>query len=376
MDNSVRDTFLEINLDNFRNNIKSIKSFIGSKVGIMAMVKANAYGHGLIECAKAASDCGVEMLGVGFTSQAIMIREAGIKTPILVMVSESYEHIPYLVDNYVTISLNSAETLSMIEKYAAESGRTCHVHVKVDTGMGRNGLDTESAYNITLRAFENDKISVDGIYSHFPCADEDDDRISRFQIKLFSLLLERLAKKNARPKTAHICNSAGTLKYPEAHFEMVRPGLLTYGILPCSDNNCLSLDPVMTWKSRITVLRDVPPGYPVSYGCTYQTSRKSKLATIPVGYGDGYRRCLSNKGFALINGKKAPILGRVCMDQTVFDVTDAGPVKVGDPVILMGVQDNETITASEMAEFAETISYEILTGITSRVPRIYSGFSR
>ena len=365
------DTVAITDLAAYKRNIQKILSYIGESVRLMAVVKANAYGHGMAECAQTALQTGASMLGVAFGSEGAKLRSSGITAPVHVLAQESFDVISTLIDNDLIISLTSFTMLDELQKVLAQNKRTCRVHIKVDTGMGRIGIQPDDAPKLVEKAWNTPGITVEGIFTHFPSADEDRDRFSLNQIEIFNGLLRELTSRGIRPKLAHMCNSAGTLKFPEAHFDLVRPGIMTYGLIPYpGSEEKLTLDPVMSFKSKIAFIKEVPSGFAVSYGGTFVTKRPSRLATVPVGYADGYNRHLSNKGKAIVNGTTVPVVGRVCMDQTVFDITDAGDVREGDPIILIGKDGDKRITAEDHAQIAGTISHEIVTGITSRVFRI------
>ena len=367
-----RDTVAVTDLGAYKRNLEKIIASTGSAVRLMAVVKCNAYGHGMIECARTAIDAGASMLGVAFASEGEKLRKAGFTGPILVFSPEPEDHLSELIEHGLTPTLTSLDMLEDLKEVLAQKKSTCTVHINVDTGMGRVGIKPEEAIELTQRAGECPGITVEGIYSHFPSADEDRDDYSLRQIGRFKKLLDALMQRGIRPPIAHICNSAGTLKFPGAHFDMVRPGIMTYGLSPYrGSSGKLELEPVLSLISRVGFIKEVPAGTAISYGGTFITNRRSVLATVPVGYGDGYNRHLSNKSRALVNGISVPVAGRVCMDQTVFDVTDAGDVHVGDAVTLIGCDGDERITVEEHAKIAGTISHEIVTGITGRVSRAF-----
>lgn len=358
------------NLDNYAANLRKIKTFIGPDTGLMAVVKSNAYGHGMVACARSAVKAGAAMLGVCFASEGIALRKAGITAPILALGPESIDNLPVMIENDITISLNSFHMLEALTGILGSSGRRCRVHVKIDTGMGRIGVQPGTGMRLVEAASNTPGIEVEGIFMHFPSSDEDNDAYTRGQIQRFGDLLSDLEARHIRPPAAHACNSAGTLKFPEAHFELVRPGIMTYGLLPYPGAwDVLPLEPVLSWESRITFIKEVPAGFAVSYGGTFVTKRPSRLATVPVGYGHGYKRFLSNRGRAVVGGVHVPIAGRICMDQTVFDITDAGDAAIGDVITLIGRNGSRSVTVEEHAEIGGTITHEIVTGITGRVSR-------
>ncbi|MFC1693648.1 alanine racemase [Candidatus Latescibacterota bacterium] len=365
-------TVATTDLNAYKRNIVKIISFVGDSVKVMAVVKANGYGHGMVECARTALEAGVDILGVAYAYEGIALRDAVITAPILVMASDQLDSLSTMVDYNLTISLTSFEMLENLKKELSSRNGTCRIHVKVDTGMGRLGIQPEKTAELIETAGNIPGITVEGIFTHFPSADEDMDSFSLKQIKKFSDILENLSNRGLRPPIAHMCNSAGTLKFPGAHFDLIRAGIMTYGLIPFpGSQEILEVEPVLSWKSRICFIKEVPVGFTVSYGSTFITERPSRLATVPIGYADGYKRLLSNRGKAIVNGVAVPVAGRVCMDQTVFDITDAGDVRIGDPIILIGKQGDARITAEDHAEIAGTITHEIVTGISGRVSRTF-----
>ncbi|MFC1551742.1 alanine racemase [Candidatus Latescibacterota bacterium] len=364
------DTVAITNLAAYKQNLQKIKSYIGDSVELMAVVKGNAYGHGMTGCAQTAIQSGASWLGVAVSSEGVELREAGITAPILVMTQESREYLSVLIKNGLTISLTSRLMLDELETILAAEGGSCTVHINVDTGMGRVGVTAGEAEELVEAARNIPEVTVEGIYTHFCCADEKSDPFSQRQIELFKGIVQNLEQKGLRPEIVHMCNSAGTLRFPEAHFDLVRPGIMTYGLIPYSgSSDTLVLEPVLSLKSKISFIKDVYAGTSISYGSTFITKRPSRLATVPIGYADGYNRRMSNRGHAIVNGIAVPVAGRITMDQTVFDITDAGEVHVGDTITLIGTDGDKTITVEDHAHIAETISHEIVTGITGRVSR-------
>ena len=369
---SVQDNLLTIDLDTYKRNIGGIVRHTGDTTAVMAVVKGDGYGHGMLRCAAAALKAGASWLGVAHAWEGIILREAGFTAPILVMGSEFPENIPSMIDGDLSFSVASPDMLDAVEHVCRTTGAPCRIHIKVDTGMGRFGMPPDDSLPMFERAAVIPGVTIEGVFTHFSCADHDNESFSREQIGRFTELLSRLDRHGLRPPVAHMCNSPGTIKFPEAHFDLVRAGLISYGLAPYpSSGERFPLEPVLTWTARIAYIKEVPAGFRVSYGGTYITERPSRLAVVPVGYADGYRRRLSNCGRGIVNGISVPVAGNVCMDHTVFDVTGAGDVHLEDSITLIGAAGDERITAEELAEKVGTINYEITTCISSRVPRSY-----
>ncbi len=365
-------TFAEINLNALSHNFQAVRKRTKNK-NIIAVVKAGAYGHGSIEASKCLLKSGAAMLGTAFAEEAIELRRSGIKAPILVFFD------PDNIDAYFKYSLRpvvfdykSAEAFSL---RARKFNKKIPVHIKVDTGMGRVGLNIDNALTEILKIAELKNIRPEGLMSHFSDADLTDKDFTVFQIKTFKKLIGSLRKKKINFKYRHIANSAAVLQFPSAHLNMVRPGIMLYGYGPGKRNNLKPgtgrLRPVLSLKSKPIFIKTVPAGTPISYGRTFITKRKSIIATIPVGYADGYSRKLSNCGEVLINGQRAPVVGRVCMDTVMVDTTHIPDLNVNTEVTLIGSQGKEKITAQDIADRIESIPYEILTAIGPRVKRIF-----
>lgn len=359
-----------INLDALDENLKTVKKVLGNKKILLA-IKADAYGHGAKEIA-AHLDGKVDMFGVAGIEEGINLRtNSKIHSPILVLSPIPYSGIEALFTYNLTPSITEKEFAWVLALAAKKYNRPIKVHIEVDTGMGRTGLSlTEALETITkINAFPY--LIVEGIFTHFPAADSDLS-FSQEQIDKFTQLTESLAKAGSRPVIRHIANSAGFLNFPQSYFDMIRPGLIIYGIQPNHNTNLtLDLKPVMSLRSRVVNLRQVPKGTSISYDRTYVTKRDSLIAVITAGYGDGYPWSLSNTGEVIVSGKRAKIVGNVCMDLTMIDVTDIEGVKIGDIVTLIGTAGDETISVNEVAHWAKTIPYEIITRISPRVPRLF-----
>ena len=357
--------FAEINLSALSHNLEVVRGETGDN-NILAVVKAGAYGHGAVEISKHLIKKGISKLGVAFTEEAIELRESGITTPILIFFDRDN------IDACFTHNLTPVVfDFSAAKKFSAEAcrrKRKIAIHIKVDTGMGRLGFDAGKARTEIPEIAALENIETEGLMSHFSEADLHDKDFANEQIKAFVSLAKDLKQKKIHFKYLHMANSAAVLSLPGAHFNMVRPGIMLYG---CGFPGVKGLKPVLSLKSKIIYLKKVAPGVPISYGRTFITERKSTIATVPVGYADGYSRKLSNCGEALINGKRAPVAGRVCMDTIMLDVTDIPDVGYGSDVILIGKQGRESITAGDIADKTGSIPYEVLTSVGQRIKRIY-----
>jgi alanine racemase len=367
-----RPTICHIDLGALRWNLRQIKSKVGPTVKILSMVKANAYGHGAPAVAKALADEGGYAFGVATLEEAVELRQAGIRQPILVVTGVYPEQLGRFIDNRITAVAHDLEALQRLDQAAQLRGAALNVHVKIDTGMGRLGfLPTE--IDSWLPSLRNLKaLKIEGVFSHFSQAESVQGDYTQKQLRIFQDVVARLRSEGIALPLAHLANSAATITLPEAYFDMVRPGIMLYGAYPSpAMMNRIELKPVLTWTTRIMQLKRLPSGTSISYGQTFITRRESLIATLPIGYADGYQRLLSNRAQVLVKGQRAPVAGRVCMDLTMIDVTDIANVQPGDEVVLLGRQGDAAITADEMANWANTISYEIFTSISARVPRIH-----
>lgn len=357
--------FAEIDLNALSHNLMEVKKRVGKKA-IIPIVKANAYGHGLIEVSRHLIEEDVEMLGVAFTEEAIELRESGVEAPILVLFDREdtnayskYNLIPTVFD---------LKTAKRFSEEAYKKNLQQPIHIKIDTGMGRIGIDIRSAEETILRIVRLKNIRAEGLMSHLSDADLEDRDFTLYQIRRFTALINSLKRKGITFKYLHIANSAGILKFPESYMNAVRPGIMLYGYGCCDEDN---LRPVLNLKCKILHLKKVPQGVPISYGRTFITRRMSIIATLPIGYADGYSRRLSNHGEVLINARRAPVVGRVCMDTLMVDVTSIPDITLNSEVILIGSSGKERITAKDIADKTGTIPYEVLTSIGQRVKRVY-----
>ncbi|ACL68930.1 alanine racemase [Halothermothrix orenii] len=367
-----RPTWAEIDLSCLQFNFNQVKEILGSNVKIMSVVKADAYGHGVIPVAKTLVEAGTQRLAVAIPEEGVELREAGLSVPIQVLgeVLPSQYELLFKYDLIPTVGRE--ETALSLNRLAAKYNVVKKVHIKVDTGMGRIGVRPREAVGFVKKVNSLSNIKIEGLMTHFASADERDKSYTYEQWDKFKQVLDGLNKLRIDIPIKHSSNSAAIIDFKKFGLDMVRPGIMLYGLKPSRDLiNNIDLKPVLTWKTRIVYLKEVPPGTGISYGTTYVTNRKSKIATLPVGYADGYPRILSNQGQVLVRGRKAPIRGRVCMDQIMIDVTEIPDVRVGDEVVLIGEQGTQKISATDIAEKADTINYEIVCGISQRVPREY-----
>ncbi|MCX7984831.1 MAG: alanine racemase [Bacteroidetes bacterium] len=370
-----RPTRAEISLPNLRNNLAIVQSLIKPDVHIMAIVKANAYGHGLFEISRELLAHGVHYLGVAFLEEALYLRHCGITAPIVVLGAINSDQIAEFIEHNIEITSSSIDKSQAINAVAHQLGKKAIVHLKIDTGMERIGVHWYNAEKFIDTTYNLDSIIVRGVFSHLAKA-ESDATFTEEQITRFNSVLERMDKKNLLPPLIHIANSAGILYYPHAHYTMVRPGIMLYGYhprgyFPNVSFNGRTLKPVMTLKTKVAYFKVVPPNTGISYNHTYVTKSQTRIVTLPIGYGDGYSRHLSNKGTVIIRGKEYPIVGTICMDQCMVDIGMDGTAYNGDDVLIFGEMDGFSIPLEKLCEKIGTIPYEVLCTITNRVPRIY-----
>lgn len=367
-----RPVWVEVNLENIRFNLKQIRARVSADALVMAVVKADAYGHGAVPVARAAVEAGADRLAVGLPEEGVQLRNAGFEVPIQVLGEVLPEQIPLLAKHGLIPTVSKLETAAELERITSQLGNRQRVHLKVDTGMGRLGVRPDEVVEFAKRISSFPHLELEGLLTHFAAADEADKEYTRRQWQKFNYAIERLEAAGIRIPVKHCANSAAIIDLPEMELDLVRAGIMLYGLRPSAEvDDSLQLKPALSWKARIVYLKEVDKGSGISYGATYITSDKAEIATIPLGYADGYFRLLSNKGDVLINGRRAPIRGRVCMDQFMVDVTEIPGVSVGDEAVLIGKQGNKEVTAMELADLADTINYEIVSKITKRVPRIY-----
>lgn len=369
---AVRPTHVEVDLSALSGNLTAIRRHVGG-ARVMCILKANAYGHGLLPVAKHMVAQGADYLGVAFLEEGLLLRRAGIATAILVLGGIAGEQLPLFIKNNLTITAPSVEKLRLIDAAAAALKMRARVHLKVDTGMERIGIHYYSAASLLAESLRCKHVEVEGIFTHFANADAADLTHARLQVQRFQEVLSFYEQHSLPCPLRHMANSAGILQLPESHLDMVRPGIMLYGVYPSAECvRSVALSPALSWKSKVAYFKVVQPGHPVSYGSSWSCDHAVRMITVPVGYGDGYFRALSNKAEVIVRGQRHPVAGRVCMDQLMVNL-EQGTAYNGDEVVLLGGQEGENISADEIAAWADTIPYEVLTNINTRVPRIYRG---
>ena len=352
-------------------NLRQIRAKVGHRVKILSMVKANGYGHGAALVAKTLAEEGSDAFGVATFEEGLELRRAGIRRPVIVLAGAYIEQLEQYLQQDLIPVVHDLTLLKHMERTIGEWGASLPVHLKVDTGMGRIGLLATEIDSWLPEIKKLKALKIQGVFSHFSHAESVEGDYTQRQLQLFRGTIDRLRSEQVRPALVHLANSAATISLPAAYFDMVRPGLMLYGLYPSPAMiHQISLRPVLSWQTHILQLKKLPSGSSISYGQTFVTQRPSLVATLPVGYADGYPRLLSNRGEVLVRGQRAPVIGRVCMDLTMIDVTDIRGVNEEDVVVLLGRQGESEISADELAARSNTISYEILTSIGARVPRI------
>ena len=391
-------TRVVVDLGAVAHNISALKGLLSTETRLMAVVKADAYGHGAVQVARSVIENGAHWLAVARISEAVELREAGINVPILLFGDVLPEQVPFLAAHDIRVTLTCLESARAIAEIAARQKKVLKVHVKVDTGMGRLGFlhdqfatpapftrpdpppETDNRIDRPLQCHEEilaiqdlKGIEIEGIYTHLANADARDKAHTLRQISRFKLLINELAQKGLTPPILHAANSAAVIDMPQSHFNMVRPGIAIYGLWPSGemDHTRICLKPAMSIRSRIIHIKDVSKGFKISYGSTHVTRMATRIATIPIGYADGYSRNLSDRGEMIVRGSRAPIIGRVCMDFTMIDVGHISRAALGDEVVILGTQGKETITATDIANRIGTINYEVVAALTRRMPICY-----
>ncbi len=366
----IRPTRVEVDLNAIRANYKKVKQLAGN-CKIMPILKANAYGHGLQRIAQLFEDLNADYLGVAVVEEGILLREKGINIPILVLGGVWGNQVPLFLKHDLTITASSIDKLNQIDDIAGEMKIKAKVHLKIDTGMERIGVHYYSADEFLDAAYICKNIQVEGIYSHFASSDAADLTYAKLQLERFNEVLSFFEKRSIEKPLRHFSNSGAILQLPEANFDMVRPGIMLFGVYPTKEvKKTVEIKPALTWKSLVVYFKVIKPNHPVGYDSTFTTDHNIRAVTIPVGYGDGYLRSMSHKAEVLIGGKRYPVIGTISMDQIIVNI-EQGSAYNGDEVILLGIDGRNSIACDELADWAGTNPYEILTNINTRVPRIY-----
>jgi alanine racemase len=367
---SQRPTRVVVDLDALSHNLAAIRGRVG--VPVMGIVKANAYGHGLVPVARHLEAQGVDQLGVAFLEEGIALRRAGLKLPILVLGGIFGPQVAEYIRHELDITVSSLDKLRQVEGAAAALGRKAGVHLKVDTGMERIGVHSYSCAPFVEAAVASKWIAIKGVYSHLACADDPSSPMTALQVERFAEACAHFDRLGAPMPPRHLANSGGVLHFPQTWLDLVRPGIVLYGVLPDpASQPTLELRPALSLVSQVVYFKVVRAGNTVSYGATWTAARDTRIVTVPIGYGDGWPRALSSQGEVLIRGRRLPIAGRICMDQFMVDVGAEGTAYNEDEVVLIGAQDGAAISTGDVARVAGTIPYEILTGLNERIPREY-----
>jgi len=363
-----RSTKAIVDLKAIAYNVAQIRKRIGSNRDIMAVVKADGYGHGAVEVSLFALKNGANCLGVAVPEEGEQLRRAGVDAPITVLGLIQPEEANKVIDFNLEQTLCSLEVGEALNQIASNKGTVVNVHIKIDTGMGRVGVQPIDALAFVRRIGKFKNLNVKGIFSHFSCADEVNKTVAKKQVEIFDGVVREIETSGVRIPKRHMANSAAILDLPESYYDLVRPGIMIYGLYPSDEvSHSIELKPAMTFMTKVTFVKRVPPGSSISYGRTFTTQKETQVATLPVGYADGYSRLLSGRGEVLIKGHRVPLIGRVCMDMCMVDVSEVENVQPGDEVILFG----ERLPADEVAEKIGTINYEVVCAVGKRVPRVY-----
>lgn len=361
-------TWLEIDLGAIRHNIHLVQAI--SKRAVMAVIKANGYGHGLAEVGRAAESAGAAWCGVARIDEALLLRQAGIALPLLVLGFCPPERVAEAISNQISLSVFNPEIALAMASQARQVGQPLQVHAKIDTGMGRLGMFPQDAVAFMRFLSETPGLTVEGIFTHFARADEPQREETACQIRLFDEVLSGLQSVGLRPPMVHAANSAAALYFPQAAYDMVRPGIAIYGLQPSADAPLpAGFRPALTWKARLVSVKELPANHGVGYNHRYVTARKERIGVVAVGYADGIRRRVGN--FALVGGKCVPMAGGVCMDQCMVHLDGVPEARAGDEVVLIGQQGQGFLSAEVVAESWGTINYEVVCGLQARVPRYY-----
>lgn len=372
----IRPLWIEVDLGALKNNFKAVKKHLAKGVSMAATIKQSAYGHGLLAVAETLSGCGVDCFGVASVEEAIKLRQRKFKEPILILSPVFPKYSSYFLKYDLIPTVTDLAFAEKLDREAGKKKKKSLVHVKVDTGMGRLGFQGDKAKSFIEKIGELGNLCLDGIYTHFPAADSD-PQFTNYQLKIFNNLIKSLGSRGMIFKFIHSANSIGILNYRRAHFNMVRPGLILYGIKPDQDTK-LDLEPIMSLRSKVIFVKSAAKGVSIGYGRSYRTKRNTRIATVAIGYADGYPWALSNKSKMIIDDKLFKIAGRVCMDHIMVDLGPDSKVKPGDEVILIGKSRGGSktrpacqVTVQDLAGWAQTIPYEIVSRLSPKIPRVY-----
>lgn len=361
---------MEINLETIRSNVRELIRI--SQTELMAIVKANGYGHGAAEIARAAVEAGATWCGVARLEEAIALRRAGVNCQILVLGYTSPDRTAEAVNHNISLTIYDQQIGEAYAEQAQKFGGGLRLHIKVDTGMGRLGISPDTALEFIEKLSRLPQLNIEGIFTHFARADEPAVMTTTRQLELFDRLVTNLRRDGIAPRWIHAANSAAILNYPQARYDLVRPGIALYGFEPSPETELPeTIQPAIVWKTRLTSVRSFPPGHGISYGHIYHTSKTERIGSIAIGYADGFRRVDGN--VALVHGKRVPVVGRVCMDQCMLQLDEVPEACTGDEVVLLGAQGEECITAEEIGDRWGSFNYEVICGLSARLPRIYVG---
>ena len=368
----LRPTIIRVDLDRLTQNYKAIQEHVGNTI-VMPILKANAYGHGLVEVGKLFDNLGAKYIGVAFLEEAILLRELGVGTSILVLGGILGDQVPLFLEHDLILTASSIEKLEQVDQVAGKMGVRAKVHLKIDTGMERIGVHYYSAEELLEASLKCKHTDVEGVFSHFASADAEDLSYAKLQLERFNEVMKFYEDRSLLMPMRHMANSGAILQLPESNFDIVRPGIMLFGVYPSDEvQKSVEVHPALSWSSRVVYFKVVKPNHPVRYDSTWESDHMVRVVTVPVGYGDGYFRSMSGKAEVILSGKRYPVVGTICMDQFVVNI-EWDSAYNGDEVILVGESDNEQITVEDLAVWAGTIPYEILTNINTRVPRVYTG---
>jgi alanine racemase len=368
----LRPTHLEVDLGQLARNYRAIAAHVAPAL-VMPILKANAYGHGLVEVARTLERIGAPIVGVAYLEEGLRLRHQGVRLPVLVLGGIVGSQIPRFLEHDLTLTASSVDKLRAIDECAAAAGKTARVHLKIDTGMERLGVHWYSAHALLEQSLTCRHVDIAGIFTHFANADGPDLAHARLQLERFAEVLSFYDKRSLPVPMRHAANSGAILQLPESHLDLVRPGILFYGARPAPEIPAVvQVEQALRWITRVVFFKVVQPGNPISYGSTFTPDQLTRVVTLPVGYGDGYGRAMSGQAQVLLGGKRRDVVGRICMDQIMVSVGWESAFN-GDEAVLLGRQGDQVITIADLAAWAGTIPHEILTGINTRVPRVHVG---